>query len=54
MRILCMIILIYIFTGCSKTPKTSEISYNQFSCTNKTKAYSLDFLEQQYHCTNKE
>ena len=55
MRILSMIILGYILTGCSKTSSIDEISYNvanQFSCTNKIKANSLDFLEQQYRCTS--
>ena len=53
MKILCMIIIL-IYTGCSKTPKTSEISYNQFSCTQKAKPKSLQFLEQQYRCTSQE
>ena len=56
MRVVYMVILGYVFMGCSKTPSINEISdksVNQVSCTNKTEPNSLEFLEQKYRCKNK-
>jgi len=56
MRVVYIVILGYVFIGCSKTPAVNKISYNsvnQVSCTNKTELNSLEFLEQKYRCNNK-
>jgi len=52
-----LIIFIFLYTGCSRIEgvvlSVSEDN-KQFSCSQKAKPKSLQFLEQQYRCTSQE
>jgi len=51
-RILLIILVLY--SGCSRLSENIPLSKNDISCSEDVMPRSLEFLEQQYHCSGKE
>ena len=54
-KVLFILTIVYLYTGCSKLQYINtdkNVQDEELSCSTKAKPKSLQFLEQQYRCTN--